>query len=81
MIDTEKGEGKEDVNMTNAPISDIWKLSDRGISVLQGLAILTGDQELRDEREPRTSDARGGVLNTSSQIWWKVQNVFAHMFG
>ena len=43
MINTKRLEGTEDSDMTKVNNASILKLSDRGISILQGLATITAE--------------------------------------
>lgn len=83
MLDIEGLGVQEEIDMTDVDKSDIFKLSDRGISILQGLAAVNGVLELRDEfNSLRMKRINGSIedLNRSEGIWSKIRNLFAGMF-
>jgi hypothetical protein len=67
--------------MTKVDSASILKLSDRGISILQGLATITAEQELRDEQNLARIEGSQATREPSGSIWLRVRNVFARMLG
>lgn len=62
---------------------DLLELSARGISILQGIVCINGEQELGGEVNRlslKTSDGRIQDPDTPAGLWSKVRNIFTHIF-
>ena len=59
----------------------IMELSARGISILQNLATLDGEPELRRKDKGLEVERSSENENTSLNLWLKVRNVFSRWFG
>jgi hypothetical protein len=61
----------------------LLELSARGISILQGIACINGEQQLGCEVSGssfKTSDRRIEDSDTPAVLWSKVRNIFTHIF-